>query len=176
MPCTYQDSQVQMMNGAQPLNKGEMLPDQVQMALSGETRLFLSTICFKFEVMLLQELFFFTSSYGVLAVANSSNFTVTTSRHFFGSLITFPRCWHDRDVLMHPYLTILCQQLFSPHHAIIPGSSSTILRWIVQTALTAVAGQRHTLQCVVLTGSPTLEATTTVNAEANSIVNPLREA
>uniref|UniRef100_A0A2D4KYI1 Uncharacterized protein n=1 Tax=Micrurus paraensis TaxID=1970185 RepID=A0A2D4KYI1_9SAUR len=30
-----------------------------------------------------------------------------------------------------------------------------------------------TLQCVVLTGSPTLEAITTVNAEANSIVKPL---
>lgn len=98
------------------------------------------------------------------------------SNAFFGSLIAFPCCWHDRDALTHPYLTILCQQLFSPHRAIIPGSSSTILRWIVQTALTAVAGQRHTLQCIVLTGSPTLEATTTVNAEANSIVNPLREA
>lgn len=41
------------MNGAQPLNKKEMLPRQVQMALSEETRLFLSIICFKIEVMLL---------------------------------------------------------------------------------------------------------------------------
>lgn len=32
----------------------------------------------------------------------------------------------------------------------------------------------HTLQCVVLTGIPILEANTTVSAEASSIVNPLR--
>lgn len=31
----------------------------------------------------------------------------------------------------------------------------------------------HTLQCVVLTGIPILEANTTVSAEASSIVNPL---
>lgn len=31
----------------------------------------------------------------------------------------------------------------------------------------------HTLQCVVLTGMPMLEANTTVRAEASSIVNPL---
>lgn len=31
-----------------------------------------------------------------------------------------------------------------------------------------------TLQCVVLTGSPMLEAITTVNAEASSMVKPLR--
>lgn len=31
----------------------------------------------------------------------------------------------------------------------------------------------HTLQCVVLTGIPILEANTTVTAEASSIVNPL---
>lgn len=31
----------------------------------------------------------------------------------------------------------------------------------------------HTLQCVVLTGMPMLEANTTVSAEASSIVNPL---
>lgn len=61
------------MNGAQPLNKGEMLPDQVQMAPSEETRLFLAIICFKIEV---------TNSYGVYAVANSSDFTVTTPMHF----------------------------------------------------------------------------------------------
>lgn len=30
-----------------------------------------------------------------------------------------------------------------------------------------------TLQCVVLTGSPTLDATTTVSADANSMLNPL---
>lgn len=31
----------------------------------------------------------------------------------------------------------------------------------------------HTLQCVVLTGIPILEANTTVTADASSIVNPL---
>lgn len=36
------------------------------------------------------------------------------------------------------------------------------------------APARPTLQCVVLTGSPTLEAITTVNAEASSMVKPLR--
>ncbi|KAG8139703.1 hypothetical protein E2320_002452, partial [Naja naja] len=46
----------------------------------------------------------------------------------------------------------------------------------LETSLAAVTGQRHTLQCVVLTGSPILEAITTVNAEANSIVKPLQEA
>ena len=36
-----------------------------------------------------------------------------------------------------------------------------------------MARQGPTLQCVVLTGSPTLEAITTVNAEASSMVKPL---
>lgn len=39
------------MNGAQPLNKGEMLPNQVQMAPLEQTRFFLSILCFKIEVM-----------------------------------------------------------------------------------------------------------------------------
>lgn len=44
------------------------------------------------------------------------------------------------------------------------------------SGLTPAAGwQGPTLQCVVLTGSPTLEAITTVNAEASSMVKPLRE-
>lgn len=53
MPCTYQESEVKMMNGAQPLNKGEMLPNQVQMAPLEETRFFLVILCFKIEVMFL---------------------------------------------------------------------------------------------------------------------------
>lgn len=41
------------MNGAQPLNKGETLPDQVQMAPSEETGFFLVIVCFKIEVTFL---------------------------------------------------------------------------------------------------------------------------
>lgn len=46
------------MNGAQPLNKGETLPDQVQMAPSEETRFFPVIVCFKIEVTYLEVLFF----------------------------------------------------------------------------------------------------------------------
>lgn len=131
-------------------------------------------VCFKLRSRVGKQCFSLTTAKGVhalvAAMPNCNSFTMTTSMQYVESWLFF---FKGLFSLCHTSFAIIhyCQK-----RAIIHWSEQHSLRWIVQTALTAVARRRHTLQCVVLTGSPTLEATTTVNAEANSIVNPLQEA
>lgn len=84
-------------------------------------------------------------------------------------------------ICVHPYAWDFIEEKLAPHVELLPDcllkppSYETVSSLISHLSFQTTVFDQLTLQWVVETGRPMLEATTTVKAEASSMLKPLQE-